>query len=74
MDFWSNRDSDLRDRCHCANMFLCLLHGIANKPFVSKVITLLKANMVSVIFLTIINVLCSVCGEDSGVLNALVLR
>jgi hypothetical protein len=56
------------------NMFLRLLRRIANKPFISKVITLLKANMVCVIFLTTISVLCLVCGEDSGVLNALVLR
>jgi hypothetical protein len=56
------------------NMLLRLLHRIANKPFISKVITLLKANMVCVIFLATIGVLCSVCGEDSSVLNAPVLR
>ena len=55
-------------------MLLRFLHRIANKPFVSKVVTLLKANMVCVIFLIIIGVLCSVCGEDSSVLNVPVLR
>jgi hypothetical protein len=56
------------------NVLLRLFHRIVNKPFISKVITVLKASMVCVIFLTIVGVLCSVCGEGSSVLNAPVLR
>src|SRR5207248_5219439 len=56
------------------NILLRLFHRIVNKPFISKVITVLKDSMVCVIFLTIIGVLCSVYGETPSVLNAPVLR
>ena len=56
------------------NILLRLFHRIVNKPFISKVITVLKAGMVCVIFLTIVGVLCSVYGETPSVLNSPVLR
>jgi hypothetical protein len=56
------------------NILLRLSHRIVNKPFISKVITVLRASMACVIFLTIVGVLCSVYGEASSVLNAPVLR
>jgi hypothetical protein len=56
------------------NVLLRLIHRIVNKPFITKVITVLKASMVCVLFLTIVGVLCSVYGEASSVLNAPVLR
>ena len=56
------------------NILLRLFHRIVNKPFISKVITVLKDSMACVIFLTIVGVLCSVYGEAPSVLNAPVLR
>lgn len=71
MGFCSSCNWDLRDRCHRAKYTLAPLPlNRGQNLFISKVIIVLKANMVCVIFFTIFGVLCS----ESSVLNAPVLR